>query len=739
MALYADIIIDISLEKLDRTFQYLVPEELEQDIGIGMPIEVPFGKGSRRITGYVVNLTTEPSFDPAKIKPIFNIKTDGIPIEAELISLAAWMRKNYGGTMNQALKTVLPIKRKENEKQKQTIALALEPQAARTLFLEKNRKNSVARERLLEALIEQGELPKEIITKKLGVSTAVIHALEEQGIVKTISKRDYRNPVAHLKKSGNVTVLNAAQQNVVDTVWEQMKNQQPKTYLLHGVTGSGKTEVYMELIARTVAQGKQAIVLIPEIALTYQTVMRFYNRFGERVSILNSRLSLGERFDQYQRAKNGEIDVMIGPRSALFTPFSNLGIMIIDEEHETSYKSETVPRYHAREVAAKRAELCGATLVLGSATPSLESYYKAKKGEYTLLELTERVQNRPLPVCHVIDLRDELKQGNRSILSVKLQELMEERLHKGEQMMLFLNRRGLAGFVSCRACGNVIKCPHCDVALTEHNNGRLVCHYCGYEQPRVEKCPVCGSPYIGGFKAGTQQIEQVLHKNFPKARILRMDYDTTRAKGSYEKILSSFAAHEADILVGTQMIVKGHDFPDVTLVGALAADLSLNVADYRCAERTFQLLTQAVGRSGRGTKPGEAIIQSYHPDHYSIQAAAAQDYEAFYQEEMAYRMLMDYPPAAHMLSVLVSGENEELVEQGMDYLAKFVERIASRYRIPVIGPAYAAVGKVNDIYRKVLYLKHRDERILQDIKDKTEKYIKLNSGFRRLYIQFDYT
>ena len=437
MALYADIIIDISLEKLDRTFQYLVPEELEQDIGIGMPIEVPFGKGSRRITGYVVNLTTEPSFDPAKIKPIFNIKTDGIPIEAELISLAAWMRKNYGGTMNQALKTVLPIKRKENEKQKQTIALALEPQAARTLFLEKNRKNSVARERLLEALIEQGELPKEIITKKLGVSTAVIHALEEQGIVKTISKRDYRNPVAHLKKSGNVTVLNAAQQNVVDTVWEQMKNHQPKTYLLHGVTGSGKTEVYMELIARTVAQGKQAIVLIPEIALTYQTVMRFYNRFGERVSILNSRLSLGERFDQYQRAKNGEIDVMIGPRSALFTPFSNLGIMIIDEEHETSYKSETVPRYHAREVAAKRAELCGATLVLGSATPSLESYYKAKKGEYTLLELTERVQNRPLPVCHVIDLRDELKQGNRSILGVKLQELMEERLHKGEQMMLF--------------------------------------------------------------------------------------------------------------------------------------------------------------------------------------------------------------------------------------------------------------------------------------------------------------
>ena len=430
---------------------------------------------------------------------------------------------------------------------------------------------------------------------------------------------------------------------------------------------------------------------------------------------------------------------MVGPRSALFTPFSNLGLIIIDEEHEQSYKSENSPRYHARETALYRAQMENARLVLGSATPSLEAYTKAKDGEFRLVKLDARFEDRPLPKVSVIDLREELREGNRSVLSRSLRKAIENRLECGEQAILFLNRRGYAGFVSCRSCGAVLKCPHCDVALTEHNNGRLVCHYCGYEQPRVEKCPVCGSPYIGGFKAGTQQIEQVLHKNFPKARILRMDYDTTRAKGSYEKILSSFAAHEADILVGTQMIVKGHDFPDVTLVGALAADLSLNVADYRCAERTFQLLTQAVGRSGRGTKPGEAIIQSYHPDHYSIQAAAAQDYEAFYQEEMAYRMLMDYPPAAHMLSVLVSGENEELLEQGMDYLAKFVERIASRYRIPVIGPAYAAVGKVNDIYRKVLYLKHRDERILQDIKDKTEKYIKLNSGFRRLYIQFDYT
>lgn len=737
MALYADIIIDISLEKLDRTFQYRVPEELEKDIGIGVPVEVPFGKGSRRITGYVVNLTAEPSFDIEKIKSIFNIKRDGIPIETELISLAAWMRKNYGGTMNQALKTVLPIKRKETEKQKQTIALALEPQAARTLFYEKNRKNSVARERLLEALIEQGELPKEIITKKLGVSTAVIHALEEQGIVKTISQRDYRNPVAHLQKSGKVTVLNTAQKNVVDTVWEQMKNHQPRTYLLHGITGSGKTEVYMELIARTVAQGKQAIVLIPEIALTYQTVMRFYNRFGERVSILNSRLSPGERFDQYQRAKNGEIDVMIGPRSALFTPFSNLGIMIIDEEHETSYKSETVPRYHAREVAAKRAELCGATLLLGSATPSLESYYKAKKGEYTLLELKERVQNRPLPACHVIDLRDELKQGNRSILSVKLQELMEERLKKGEQMMLFLNRRGLAGFVSCRACGNVIKCPHCDVSLSQHQGGRLICHYCGYEIEQPKVCPTCGSKYIGGFKAGTQKIEEIVRQRFPQARTIRMDMDTTRTKDGYEKILSAFSNREADILIGTQMIVKGHDFPNVTLVGVLAADMSLYIHDYHSAERTFQLLTQAAGRAGRGREPGEVVIQTYTPEHYSIEAAKEQDYQMFYEQEIRYRDLLNYPPVWNLLVILISSREEESGIKAAEQVEKNIAQMQMK-TVAVIGPTSPAVAKINDIYRRVLYLKSGNYDTLVEIKDRLEQYLEKEPFESGIGIQFDF-
>lgn len=738
--IYADIIVDISHEKVDRSFQYKVPEELQHKLQVGMVVTIPFGNGNHERKGYVIGLSDTPAFDTSRMKELTGICSSEETTEERLIALAAWMKNQYGSTMVQALKTVLPVREKVKAKEKRYIILNVSEEEAEKTAGKLESGRCKARARLVRALLEEKKLDYTKASKELGVTASVLRPLVDEGIVQVVQDEVYRMSVdgANIPHE-ELPVLTKPQQEAFDQIQKEWQSDSPRPVLIHGVTGSGKTQVYMKLIRQVIGEGKQVIVLVPEIALTYQTVRRFYGWFGEKVSVLNSRLSQGERYDQFKRAKRGEIQIMVGPRSALFTPFSNLGLIIIDEEHEQSYKSENSPRYHARETALYRAQMENARLVLGSATPSLEAYTKAKDGEFRLVKLDARFEDRPLPKVSVIDLREELREGNRSVLSRSLRKAIENRLECGEQAILFLNRRGYAGFVSCRSCGAVLKCPHCDVALTEHNNGRLVCHYCGYEQPRVEKCPVCGSPYIGGFKAGTQQIEQVLHKNFPKARILRMDYDTTRAKGSYEKILSSFAAHEADILVGTQMIVKGHDFPDVTLVGALAADLSLNVADYRCAERTFQLLTQAVGRSGRGTKPGEAIIQSYHPDHYSIQTAAAQDYEAFYQEEMAYRMLMDYPPAAHMLSVLVSGENEELLEQGMDYLAKFVERIASRYRIPVIGPAYAAVGKVNDIYRKVLYLKHRDERILQDIKDKTEKYIKLNSGFRRLYIQFDYT
>ena len=737
---YADIIVDISHEKVDRSFQYKVPEELQHKLQVGMVVTIPFGNGNHERKGYVIGLSDTPAFDTSRMKELTGICSSEETTEERLIALAAWMKNQYGSTMVQALKTVLPVREKVKAKEKRYIILNVSEEEAEKTAGKLESGRCKARARLVRALLEEKKLDYTKASRELGMTASVLRPLADEGIVRVVQDEVYRMTVdgADIPRE-ELSVLTEPQQEAFAQIQEEWKSDSPRPVLIHGVTGSGKTQVYMKLIRQVIDEGKQVIVLVPEIALTYQTVRRFYGWFGEKVSVLNSRLSAGERYDQFKRAKRGEIQIMVGPRSALFTPFSNLGLIIIDEEHEQSYKSENSPRYHARETALYRAQMENARLVLGSATPSLEAYTKAKDGEFRLVKLKARFEDRPLPKVSIVDLREELREGNRSVLSRSLTKAIENRLECGEQAILFLNRRGYAGFVSCRSCGEVLKCPHCDVALTEHNNGRLVCHYCGYEQPRVEKCPVCGSPYIGGFKAGTQQIEQVLHKNFPKARILRMDYDTTRAKGSYEKILSSFAAHEADILVGTQMIVKGHDFPGVTLVGALAADLSLNAADYRCAERTFQLLTQAVGRSGRGTKPGEAIIQSYHPDHYSIRTAAAQDYESFYQEEMAYRMLMDYPPAAHMLSVMVSGENEELLEQGMNYLAKFVERIASRYRIHVIGPAYAAVGKVNDIYRKILYLKHRDERILQGIKDKTEKYIELNSGFRKLYIQFDYT
>lgn len=489
-------------------------------------------------------------------------------------------------------------------------------------------------------------------------------------------------------------------------------------------------------------------MLIPEIALTYQTVQRFTARFGDRVSVMNSTLSAGEKQDQCRRAERGELDVIIGPRSALFVPFPNLGMILMDEEHELSYKSETSPKYHARETAQKLAELSDATLVLGSATPSLEAYSRAQRGDYHFYKLTKRLTGGSLPRVEIADLREELRNGNRSIFSVSLQEKLRDRLARKEQSMLFLNRRGYAGFVSCRACGYVCKCPHCDVSLSEHRGGRLVCHYCGYEQPAVKFCPSCGSKYILGFRAGTEAMEEQLHKMFPQARVLRMDADTTRTRESYEKILAAFARGDADILVGTQMIVKGHDFPAVTLVGVLAADLSLSMSDYRAGERTFQLLTQAAGRAGRGSRPGEVVIQTYQPDHYSIQYAARQDYEGFYKEELTYRQLLSYPPASHILAVQFYSKKQEEALAGAQEAASYVrqvtqsrqftQKMSGTVQIPtpatthnaasaalpdtiVIGPAPALIGKINDVYRYGIYLKNHDYEKLVELKDGIEQ------------------
>ncbi|MBO5303081.1 MAG: primosomal protein N' [Lachnospiraceae bacterium] len=737
MAYFANIIIDISHEKLDRTFQYKIPEELFAQIHPGVQVNVPFGKGNRLMKGFVIEVTNQAEFEESRIKEIDSLAAGSVAVETQLIALAAWIRKNYGATMNQALKTVIPVKQEMKVKEKRSVHLLLEENAAKEQLAVYQKKHNTARARLLEELLLHKELSYDVITRKLNVTGTVIRALEKQNILEIRRETTYRNPVGHLESKGYDLQLNAMQQAVVNRVIQDMQAGANFTYLLHGVTGSGKTEVYMELIADVLSRGKQAIVLIPEIALTYQTVMRFYSRFGDKVSIMNSRLSAGERYDQFLRAKNGEISIMIGPRSALFTPFANLGLIIIDEEHESSYKSETLPKYHARETAIQRAKMAGASVVLGSATPSIDSFYKTKTGEYQLLEMKDRVSKRPMPTCHVVDLREELKGGNLSILSRKLQELMEERLKKKQQIMLFLNRRGISGFISCRACGHVVKCPHCDVSLSLHNRRRLVCHYCGYEEEAPSTCPECGSKYISGFKAGTQKIEEIVKQRFPQAKVLRMDFDTTRSKDSYEQILSAFSNQEADILIGTQMIVKGHDFPNVTLVGILAADLSMYVSDYRASERTFQLLTQAAGRAGRGKELGEVVIQTYNPKHYSIVTAKNQDYHAFYEEEIRLRQLLSYPPVSHMALLLITAEEEMAAEQMAVRLANVIRK-ADIEGLQLIGPASAAIGKVNDIYRKVIYLKHKDYDCLVNLKDRIELFLKDKAEMKKIHVTFDF-
>ena len=733
---FANIIVDISLEKLDRTFQYRIPEELQDVLKEGMQVRVPFGNGGRILTGYVLELTDNCEWDEEKLKPILGLAEKGIRLEGQLIALAAWMRRTYGSTMNQALKTVLPVKKSVQEKISRKVRLAVPREEAEAVLAEMERKHQTARVRILKALLEQPGLDYAEAQKALGLTAATARKLTELGLIRIESDTIFRNPIRPSEVQAHPFALYPAQQAIVDDVAARAAAGDLRPSLIHGVTGSGKTEVYMELIASVLEQGKEAIVLIPEIALTFQTVLRFYRRFGDQVSIIHSKLSAGERYDQFERARRGGVKVMIGPRSALFTPFSHLGVIVIDEEHEGSYKSENAPRYHAREAAVERARMCGAFVVLGSATPSVDSYERAREGVYQLYELPLRIENRAMPEIEVVDLREELRMGNRSVFSARLKELMEERLRKGGQIMLFLNRRGYAGFVSCRACGHVIKCPHCDVSLSLHHGGRMVCHYCGYQTQAPKKCPSCGSVYIGAFRAGTQQVAEAAAKAFPGARILRMDFDTTRQKGGHERILEAFSRKQADILVGTQMIVKGHDFPGVTLVGVLAADLSLYADDYRAAERTFQLLVQAAGRAGRGDTPGVAVIQTYSPDHYSIETAAAQDYQAFFEKEMAFRRMMNYPPAAHLMALYLMSEDEEALNRGAERL-KVLAAAHTRKEIALIGPSDPGLSKLKDVYRKVLYLKCTEIAYLTEWKEWLEAELPKEKLLSTFNIQFD--
>lgn len=735
---YADIIIDISHEAVDRPFEYRIPDFLSEGICIGTRVNIPFGKGNTIRTGYVIGIKEKPDFPVERIKDISGICDSYVSASGRLILLAAWIKDNYGSTMINAIKTVMPVKRSVRQITEKRIYLKedIDIEELKTRY---NKKHAVAKLRLLNELEEEKSLLMDDVKKRLNISPQTLKSMETEGVIETESTGKYRQAGVYDYKEHFDIELNEEQQSVVNTITDDLNNEIHKTYMLFGVTGSGKTEVYVKIIKEVVKNGKQAIVLIPEISLTYQTVKYFRNYFGDRVTIINSRLSEGEKYDQFMKAKNGEVDVVIGPRSALFAPFERLGLIIIDEEHENSYKSDYPPKYHARETAIKRAELENASVVLGSATPSVESYSRALRGEYKLLELKNRAGNGLLAETSVVDLREELKKGNRSVISNELAYDIEDRLKKHQQIMLFINKRGYNSIVSCRSCGETIKCPHCDVSLTKHNNGVLMCHYCGFQMKQPTTCPSCKSKLIGGFGAGTQKVEEEIKKLFPNARLLRMDRDTTTKKNSHEEILEKFSDGKADILIGTQMIVKGHDFSNVTLVGIILADLTLFSNDYRAGERTFDLITQAAGRSGRGSLPGKVVIQTYKPEHYAIKAAAAQNYKEFFYSEESYRSIMKYPPECNMMVVLMTAGDEEYLIKRADEICEYTKNISGKdENMIIIGPSAPVISKIKDIYRRVVYIKNFKYNKLAELKDGIEEYLSGNESETDFSVQFDF-
>ncbi len=737
---FADIIIDISHEALDKVFQYRVPFSLWEEVRPGIRVSVPFGAGNRQREGYVIALKEEPDYERSKIKDILSVVEESLPVEGQLIQVADFLKKKYGSSMIQALKTVMPVKRQIRHREETVIYPVGKEEKNRALLKEWEEKHRTARVRMFTRLLAQGMLTKEQAVKECKYPLKELRKLEAEGLIRMETKVVYRDPFAIFTRKEDRLPLNEEQRAVVDDFRRDFTEGIHRTYLLHGVTGSGKTEVYLALMEAVREAGKQAIVLIPEISLTYQTVKRFYERFGGRIAVLHSRMSQGERSDACERAANGDADVVIGARSALFAPVNHLGLIIIDEEHDGAYKSDSSPKYHARETAIFRAKLAGASVVLGSATPSVESYYRAVQGEYRLWTMKNRAGNARLPQMHAVDLREEMRRGNRSIFSEELKEKLRDRLEKKEQAMLFINRRGFAGFVSCRSCGTVIKCPHCDVSLTYHRNGKLHCHYCGYTQPFLRQCPVCKSPHVAAFGLGTEKVEAALYQAFPGIRVLRMDMDTTRRKNAHQEILRAFSRGEADVLLGTQMIVKGHDYANVTLVGILAADLSLHSQDFRSGERTFQLLCQAAGRAGRGQKAGEVVIQTYSPEHYAIEAAMHHSYEEFYEQEIAYRRLLGYPPCAHLLVILIQCAEETSACLAAMRIQKMISQSQQEEKNPVqlFNPGQAAVAKLKDIYRQVLYVKHPDGQYLEQLRGRLEPVLEKHPLFAGVQIQFDF-
>ena len=694
--LYAEVIINSEAIEIDRPFTYKVKEEHNEIIQVGHRVKVPFGKGNRPVEGFVVGLKCEGVENIKRMKYIASIADEEPILSRDDLKVIEFLRETYLCKYIDAIRCIIPTGLMSGVKNKKKIVIGYVRE------LEGKFKEKENYKKLIEFIKNNdGEYTKTELSKEFNFSLYTINKLLEENYICAEDKIVYRYN-NRIYNEDSKKILNDEQKMAINTIMTS----KDRGYLLKGVTGSGKTEVYMNLVSEVLSAGKSAIMLVPEIALTPQMIERFKGRFGRNVALFHSKLSPGERYDEWFRIKKGEASLVVGARSAIFLPLRNLGLIIIDEEHENTYKSDHNPKYNTKEVAKFLCEIKNCKYVLGSATPSIESYYEAQNGRLKLVEMKNRVSNKPLPDTEIIDMRDEIKSGNLSILSRKLRKAVEENLEKGEQTILFLNRRGFSTFVSCRSCGYVFKCPECDVSMTYHKNGYLVCHLCGRAMKQTKVCPKCGSKYVKFFGAGTERVQEEVHKLFPKARILRMDVDTTRTKDSHEKIYNAFKDGEGDILIGTQMISKGLDFENVTLVGILAADISLNIPDYRADERTYQIITQVAGRAGRGDKKGDVIVQTYTPESMSLNYAVNNKYEELYEEEIKIRKAMNYPPFSKILLINGLSVNEEKLRTFMTKAGNLLKEVLKdKEDIQILGPTPCIITKIKEKYRWQIIIK----------------------------------
>ncbi|MDR1638562.1 MAG: primosomal protein N' [Clostridiales bacterium] len=804
--LYARVALSQQGRRLDKLFDYRIPERLLGAAAVGCRVVVPFGASNKRTEGFVAETSDQTEVPLGKIKDVIECLDDAPILTSELMALARWMHSKYYCGFFECLRCIMPagigLKVDELVRLVSYSGKLTPPQQAVCDLIEEHGELGCLKSEILASL---GPTTGTVITalkKKGAVSTEFLSTSKQYALIIKMARLNMENPllgaaleaaeddksprgrvlrllsgsfsaqassgvpmvdlmtladvsdspIRTLEKSGLVIIekaqilrnsvdvggykaapppeLTAEQQGALSSILEEMKSDAPKPVLLHGVTGSGKTEIYLKVIEETLASGKQAVMLVPEISLTPQTVGVFYGRFGDKVTVTHSRLGLGERYDQWRKARDGQASVMIGPRSAVFAPFKNLGAIIVDEEHENTYKSEKPPKYSAKEVAIERARLTGAVVVLGSATPSLETYYKALGGEHKLLVLPTRINNT-FPNIQIVDMRKELEDGNRSIFSGELFAALAENISAGKQSMLFLNRRGHSTFISCRKCGEAIRCTRCDVSMTFHSaTGELVCHMCGRRIEKPSICPSCGSKFIKLFGVGTQKVEEEAQKLFPKEKIIRMDMDTTTGKNAHRDLLQAFRDGEASILIGTQMIAKGLDFPNVTLVGVVAADITLYAGDFRAAETTFQLLTQVSGRSGRADSAGKVIIQTYAPEHYAVEYTRKQDYEGFYRKETALRRILSYPPYAHIFVFQFVGPDDQKVIEAVSELRKII----GDGDFTVLGPAPAKIGWVKNKFRWRLIIKAKEEEDLKNLALQAMDKLEARTALTGIYV-----